>query len=392
MDNHTKIEASIRTLRKTAQDTGVPWTVRMREKWEKLPLPAKIALIVGGGAAAGATLAGLGGLAYYLYDPKGAKRKALQAAHWAAQKTEKGLKKMDKEFPMPDIKGIKEYGILSTAGPGVGVGPESIPVFAGVDLTGVDLGVKFRPKHVANVMKPFMKARYLGRIKRNLPPKMFAALRFSPTMFPFEAGVLVEREDVGKVRRMATKLRKRIEQKLQQPMLKLAAEEYDYSCTMVQAPGHIADRIRDLATRIAEEDIYNEDMHGREDDPHVTIKYGIHSADPAKLKEAFTKVRPFEVKLGRLSVFDNDKYDVLKVRVTGQGLHDANRLVSATERCTDTFPTYNPHMTIAYLKPGTGRKYVGDRSLEGETFRVDRILFSGKDGNHVWIPLERSRA
>jgi len=161
---------------------------------------------------------------------------------------------------------------------------------------------------------------------------------------------------------------------------------------MVQAPGHIADRIRDLATRIAEEDIYNEDMHGREDDPHVTIKYGIHSADPAKLKDAFTKVRPFEVKLGRLSVFDNDKYDVLKVRVTGQGLHDANRLVSATERCTDTFPTYNPHMTIAYLKPGTGRKYVGDRSLEGETFRVDRILFSGKDGNHVWIPLERSRA
>jgi len=82
-----------------------------------------------------------------------------------------------------------------------------------------------------------------------------------------------------------------------------------------------------------------------------------------------------EATLGKMSVFENDKYDVLKVDVTGESLHDLNGKLSELPN-EQTFPEYKPHLTIAYLKKGEGAKYAGDPRFEGQKLSFDTLTFS----------------
>jgi hypothetical protein len=43
-------------------------------------------------------------------------------------------------------------------------------------------------------------------------------------------------------------------------------------------------------------------------------------------------------------------------------------------------PEYVPHVTVAYLKPGMGKKYVGGRQLAGKRWLADRIEYRRPDG------------
>jgi hypothetical protein len=56
-------------------------------------------------------------------------------------------------------------------------------------------------------------------------------------------------------------------------------------------------------------------------------------------------------------LFENEKYDVLKFEVVGDNLHETNADLKKFPHTT-SFPDYNPHLTIAYLKKGEGSKYV----------------------------------
>ena len=53
------------------------------------------------------------------------------------------------------------------------------------------------------------------------------------------------------------------------------------------------------------------------------------------------------------------------------------------------FLTFEPHMTLAYVKPGAASKLEGDNSHAGETFEVDRVVFSPEDGDDIEIPLSK---
>ena len=126
---------------------------------------------------------------------------------------------------------------------------------------------------------------------------------------------------------------------------------------------------------------------GREDKPHITIKYGIHTADTNQIKTAISSFKPFSVTLGKISQFENDKYDVLKVDVTGADLHKFHKLISKELECTDTHPEYHPHMTLAYLKTGSGKDFVDDDYFSGEVINVSSVVFSDKDSNKTTIQL-----
>jgi hypothetical protein len=42
---------------------------------------------------------------------------------------------------------------------------------------------------------------------------------------------------------------------------------------------------------------------GRETRPHITVKYGLHTSDPAVVEEVISGCKPFTVKLGKLSAY-----------------------------------------------------------------------------------------
>jgi N12 class adenine-specific DNA methylase/2'-5' RNA ligase len=163
--------------------------------------------------------------------------------------------------------------------------------------------------------------------------------------------------------------------------------EREYSSTEIRLPAAIGTKLQELGARIPDAALAED---GRETTPHVTVKYGLHGSDPEAVRAVLANEPPIRVTLGTTSIFPNGESgsgDVVKVDVDSPDLHRLNAKIADALEHTDTFPNYQPHATIAYVKPGLGEQYAGDASLEGQTFTVDRIVFSGKDGSEIEIPL-----
>jgi 2'-5' RNA ligase len=97
---------------------------------------------------------------------------------------------------------------------------------------------------------------------------------------------------------------------------------------------------------------------GREKEPHVTVLYGLRNDD----EHAYRGLSLPKVEWGfaNLSAFRNPKCDVLKLSVHGPGTHHLRDLLMRRfPTAPQTFKTYQPHVTIAYLKPGMSKHYTG---------------------------------
>lgn len=167
---------------------------------------------------------------------------------------------------------------------------------------------------------------------------------------------------------------------------------HTYSSTQIQAPKELADKVLEFSAKIPEEDLYVEDGdYGRETDIHVTIKYGLVTDSPTAIHTALEEYggKEIKVKLGKTSLFEakgDTKFDVLKITVESEELVELHELLSKLEN-GDKHPTYKPHMTIAYLKAGLGKKYDGRTEFEGETFIAKDFWFKGKTGTDKKIDL-----
>ena len=75
-----------------------------------------------------------------------------------------------------------------------------------------------------------------------------------------------------------------------------------------------------------------------------------------------------------------EKYDVLKLEAKADWLNEANKKLCESLPYSSDFPEYKAHVTIAYLKPGTGKKVVeriGDFSTEAVPNKMVYSLPSG---------------
>ena len=174
-------------------------------------------------------------------------------------------------------------------------------------------------------------------------------------------------------------------------------EEHKFSSTQVNITGRAAQMMQKLAMEIPDSDLQKEEgasyggksaNDGREHEPHITTKYGLHFQTPSqRLRNALMHFGPVTATLGKTSLFHGDDADVLKVDVDSPDLHRLNKLITRLTPTHDTFPTYKPHATIAYLVKGKGRKYTGNTALAGTTLTFDSVLFSGKRGHKELIRL-----
>lgn len=169
-----------------------------------------------------------------------------------------------------------------------------------------------------------------------------------------------------------------------------AAPAHEFASTQVNLSGPVADKVKQESLRIPDS-VLAED--GRESQPHVTVKYGLHDDSPAaieKIREVLSREQPVRARLGETSIFpakDASGSDVVKVDVESPDLHRINKAIADALPHTDTHPTYQPHVTLAYVKPGEGTKFAGNKALDGQEIALDHISFSKRDGSQVDIPL-----
>ena len=167
---------------------------------------------------------------------------------------------------------------------------------------------------------------------------------------------------------------------------------YVYSSTQVDLPLMLASEI----IRWGEECVLDNDLYmdpndltlGRADEPHATLLYGIHSDHPEEIRKLLTGVESFEIELGKVSSFTwSEKFDVLKIEAISDELHRLNKLLSRIP-CTQLFPIYRPHVTVAYIKKGHCNKLLGSMDFAGRTWVADTIMFSSRGGVKTAMPLK----
>lgn len=171
--------------------------------------------------------------------------------------------------------------------------------------------------------------------------------------------------------------------------------DHSYGCVMAPLPLELAQQVMDFAAEIPDDEVYTDpedDSFGREDKPHITLKYGLHTSNPDDVASLLAEAKPLKAKLKGISIFDGDDYIVLKIDVTGQSLHAMNKLICDNLKVTDTHPTYHPHATIAYLRkngddPEYYRKYMKDERFDGVEVELSEVVFSGTDDGRTRIPL-----
>ena len=157
-----------------------------------------------------------------------------------------------------------------------------------------------------------------------------------------------------------------------------------FSCLMLDC-SNLYQYVNDLHAEIDPDDIYDDEPgHGLEKETHITTLYGIHTSKFSEVLDA-VDLKPVKYKLTKLSLFENEKFDVLKFEVESKDLHALNKQCTENLEYTNKFSDYKPHLTVAYLLPGTGKKYTKNPCpIIGQGFSSNRFIFSDKNSNKVW--------
>jgi 2'-5' RNA ligase len=156
----------------------------------------------------------------------------------------------------------------------------------------------------------------------------------------------------------------------------------EYGCLMLFLDVPIWKKITSI---IKPEDLYEkDDEYGIEKEPHLTILYGFHdevtAEDVFKLFKKNMPIKPIKIRIKGISVFENPEFDVVKFDVNSLELTKLNGIMRQLPNTTK-FPEYHAHITIGYVKPGEGKKYV--KSFEKESvLKGNKLVFSYKNNKN----------
>lgn len=180
-----------------------------------------------------------------------------------------------------------------------------------------------------------------------------------------------------------------------------AGNGYEYSSTQLTLQPDDAAPLLAYAASIPDEHLYPprgegyEDSYGpdygRESEPHVTSLFGLTSADPESVRACVADHEgPMTITLGAVSAFENDAkpYDVLKLDVHSDALHALHHALRGAADHKDQWPTYTPHLTVAYLRKGMAQHYVGDNRFSGTVLQFPALTFFPYTGDRSDLPFK----
>lgn len=169
----------------------------------------------------------------------------------------------------------------------------------------------------------------------------------------------------------------------------------EWACLMLDYPSQFAKRVREWTAKNVPDEVLGED--GRENHVHTTVAYGIAlDQDPEVIKKVVRESIPTpKAKLGKISKFSsNPEYDALIVEVESKDLHELHAALEAMGLPGNTYPEYKPHMTLAYVKPGSCDHLLGQEPFADEEFTLsdyDLSYASHDKGDHIYFKAGLSR-
>ncbi|MDE1971281.1 MAG: 2'-5' RNA ligase family protein [Patescibacteria group bacterium] len=166
-----------------------------------------------------------------------------------------------------------------------------------------------------------------------------------------------------------------------------------YECISAQfkITGPLVKQIRDFTKTIPQNVIVKKDTS----DPHLTLRYGILPSSARKvdleLKHLLRSENSVTVTLGRTSYFsamDSNIGDVVVILAVSSDLMRLARVITRHLQVKKTEHTeYVPHITLAYVVPGSGKQFAGRSDFFGKKVTFNSVELSMPDGKRYLVKM-----
>jgi len=157
---------------------------------------------------------------------------------------------------------------------------------------------------------------------------------------------------------------------------------YDYASCQFTLDYYLTGVIKEYARHLVKEIDLGED--GYVVNPHITVCYGLTLDKPIELFDLLESelIHPTYVDILDVDIFECDDYNVLILPIKSEKLNKLNRIINGNLDVVDTgYGTYNPHITLAYLKKDVDyTKYTNRKDLTQFNVKLDKFQFSDKLG------------
>ncbi len=145
-----------------------------------------------------------------------------------------------------------------------------------------------------------------------------------------------------------------------------------YGCLMAFPSQDLAAKIQEIVKVIEER--LGSALKEAEPDSHVTVLWGLSDDDPTPIKKLFGTQEPISATLGEIEKFANDGEDVIHISVKSPILYELNKKAKTLPHKESEFD-YHPHLTLAYVEPGSCDGLLGWNPGFG-TVTFDKLIFS----------------
>lgn len=152
---------------------------------------------------------------------------------------------------------------------------------------------------------------------------------------------------------------------------------FDYGCVLFLLK---IKEWKSIIGKIDEDDVYlveDDDSYGIETKPHLTLLYGLHEeVTKSDVKSVVDKFKDEDIiiEVDGISIFENKDFDVVKFDVKKTPILNKMNKELKKFPFTSDYPDYHPHITVAYVKKGRGKKYI-DKNFNLE-FKATKLEYS----------------
>ena len=178
---------------------------------------------------------------------------------------------------------------------------------------------------------------------------------------------------------------------------KIQSEDDNFSWAYIAVSQEVKDLHKRITDDFKETDLYVEEKgdgdysYGIEDDPHITLFYGFDGDDPTDIIKVLKGESGGNISIDSVDIFEKDEYDVLVARCSSAALQKLHKKLVDELELEEKFPTYKPHITLAYFKKGRAAKYKTS-ALRGLTyyaidFDFDKVFFEDREDKKTTIKL-----
>ena len=147
----------------------------------------------------------------------------------------------------------------------------------------------------------------------------------------------------------------------------------------------VIDAIEDIQDNIDKDKLYDGENepgwveNGLQKLFHITVLFGVKDNVGDTIKRAFNKYPTVLVETTGIKYFDtNPDFDVAVVKCKSEELTKIHNELKDTLANEDSYPKYNPHITIAYLKKG--ERLDDSAQIADTSWEVDTLDISTTDG------------